>query len=98
MATFLCSDTVIRLVRKPGHPWDGRAVVVPPWGSVPGIPVGWEPDEHTCELPEEQALPHGKRMVCRFGREELLLLSIERQDQIAGTLGLRREALPYRGE
>lgn len=91
-APELCVDTVIRRVNKPGHPWHEKFVVVEPWASGS---VKYYPHEVCCQLPEQQSLPEEKRLSCRFLTTDLEIMSIAAQEQVANTLCLRREKLPY---
>jgi hypothetical protein len=79
----------ISQVTQPGHPWDGKCVVL-------AREHGLRDDSVECELPEEQSLPAGKRLVCGFRPENLTALSAERQEQVCAALGLRQEVMPYR--
>jgi hypothetical protein len=72
-------------VNDAGHAWDKRPVIV--IANCDGFA--------TVELPEEQSLPSDKRMICYLHHSLLTPLSDDRQQQIASTMGLRLEALPY---
>jgi len=75
----------IAILNYEGNAWDGRAVLVT------------EPRDghHEIMLPEQQVLPLGERLCMLMHESFLELLSIERQEQISNTMGLRLEKLPY---
>lgn len=77
----------IVIVRSVGHQWNDRPVLVSEIGD----------GHHSIELLEEQSLPSEKRLTCLLHYSVLEVLSSDRQEQIAGTMGLRLEMLPYVG-
>jgi hypothetical protein len=77
----------IVIVRSVGHQWNDRPVLVSEVGD----------GHHAVELLEEQSLPGEKRLTCLIHQSVLEVVSAVRQQQIAGTMGLRLEALPYVG-
>ena len=75
----------IAILNCDGNAWNGRAVLVTELGD----------GHHEVMLPEQQVLPLGERQCMLIHESYLTQLSPERQEQIANTMGLRLEALPY---
>ena len=75
----------IAILNCDGNAWNGRVVLV----TEPGD------GHHEVMLPEKQVLPLGERQCMLIHESYLTQLSPERQEQIANTMGLRLEALPY---
>ena len=75
----------IAQINKTGHQWHGRSVVVDT--NCDGF--------LSVQLPEQQSLPAGKRLVCMLHESCFTSLSVNRQQQIANSIGLRLESLPY---
>lgn len=73
------------IVNKSGHEWSGRPVLR--IESCDGF--------STVELLEQQSLPSGQRMIVKLHDSLFAVISIARQQQIASTMGLRLESLPY---
>ena len=78
----------ITQINKPDHSLHGRSVV------VDFVSDGFV----TAQFLEEQSFPAGKRRVVMLHCSYLTSLSSDRQLQIANTMGLRLEALPYAGQ
>lgn len=77
----------IVIVRSVDHQWNDRPVLVSEVGD----------GHHSVELLEEQFVLSEKRLTCLLHQSVLEVLSAERQGQIAGTMGIRLEAVPYVG-
>jgi hypothetical protein len=77
----------IVLVKSAGHQWNNRPVLISEAGD----------GHHTVELLEEQVLPSEKRLTCLLHSSCFGRLSVDRQQQISATMGLRLEVLPYVG-
>ena len=75
----------IAILNCDGNAWNGRTVLV----TEPGD------GHHEIQLPEQQVLPFGERLCTLIHESYLTPLSDERQEQIANTMGLRLEKLPY---
>ena len=78
------TGTITQVV-KPYHKLHGRAVV------VESVADGFV----TVQMLEQQSWPIDQRMVCMLHGGYFTQLSDDRQQQIANTMGLRLEALPY---
>jgi len=75
----------IVIVKKAQHELNHRPVLLSEIGD----------GHHIVERLEEQSLPSGKRRVTMLHQSFLETISKERQLQIANTMGLRLERLPY---